>query len=134
MNDFSDFWEKVWSNQISTAVRTAPPLKQGSVAKDITKVLGEDEFHDKLFWGYLVQAGWRKHRIEADGWAGAIQLLLVHEKCGKVIDNQHLNAIHTIKEAERLSSRAYITTRISVHKATGSCKAIPKGEDDEASV
>lgn len=88
-----------------------------------TKVLGDDEHHDRLFWKYLVDVGWKKNIIDANGWAGAVQIVLLHDKCEKVLESRQLNGLSE-EQAEIFGSTGYVTGLIATHKARGKCKAL----------
>ena len=94
-----------------------------------TKVLGDDEHHDRLFWKYLVDVGWKKNIIDANGWAGAVQIVLLHDKCEKVLESRQLNGLSE-EQAEIFGSTGYVTGLIATHKARGKCKASSEDEDE----
>jgi hypothetical protein len=94
-----------------------------------TKVLGDDEHHDRLFWKYLVDVGWKKNIIDANGWAGAVQIVLLHDKCERVLESRQLNGLSE-EQAEIFGSTGYVTGLIATHKARGKCKALSEDEDE----
>ena len=130
----SDLMKVVWErslrydwlgrNQSSTGSQTISGTNPATGLTDSTKVLGGDEHHDRLFWKNLVDVGWKKNIIDANGWAGAVQIVILHDRCGKVLESRQLNGMSE-EQAERLGSTGYVTKLIATHKARGKCKAIP---------
>ena len=138
MSSLNDLVLQVWGKELEHQVMRASlpasntgytPTIIGPRYPDRTKILGDDEHHDRLFWKYLVGIGWRKHIIESTGWAGSVQIIIVHDKCGKVLDSRALNGLSD-DQAEHIGSPAYVTKLISKHKVS-SKGCVAKEEEDE---
>ena len=142
MGSLNDLVLQVWSKELEHQVMRASlpasntgytPTIIGARYPDPTRILGDDEHHDRLFWKYLVGIGWRKHIIESNGWAGSVQIILVHDKCGKVLDSRALNGLSD-DQAEHIGSPAYVTKLISKHKVSSKgCVAKETLDDDDES-
>jgi hypothetical protein len=114
---------------ITIGSQTLAGLSASTNLTPSTKVLGDDEHHDRLFWKYLVNVGWKKNIIDANGWAGAVQIVLLHDKCEKVLESRQLNGLSE-EQAEIFGSTGYVTGLIATHKARGKCKALEEGEEE----
>lgn len=140
MSELNKVLEKIWGEQLSKDIEkfnsmAATANSGGTITvsrniTDITKVLGDDEHHDRIFWKYLVDVGWKKNIIDANGWAGAVQIVLLHDKCGKVLESRQLNGLSE-EQAEIYGSTGYVTGLIATHKARGKCKALEEDESED---
>ena len=47
---------------------------------------------DDLYWVYFAKMGWKQHIVVETG-IEMVQVVLVHEPCGKVLDHRTLNSM-----------------------------------------
>ena len=148
MSDLNSVTQNVWEKELQRALHQAVTTATGNngygtitvgrvgsgsktgLVPNKNVVLGTDEHHDRLFWKYLVPAGWRRNITDADGWAGAAQAVLCHDKCGKILDTHAMRGMSN-EQAEIFGSTGYVTKLIAKHKASGNCKPI---EDEEETI
>ena len=111
-------------NQASTRAQLG--VTNSNRIKD--NVWGADDRSQKLFWDWLVEAGWRQNIVHADGYDGAVTVVLSHEKCGRIMETRMLHSLDQ-RTAEYISSKEYITKCIAKHKT--SKKDCVKKEEEE---
>ena len=85
----------ITDTSVSSFSLNPPPL----IRTDPSKVLGEDDYHQELFWKHFSHKNWKQQVVEAEGWGGSIMLIKLCYEC------QALLAVEDDETAKKIANR-----------------------------
>ena len=91
----------ITDTSVSSFSLNPPPL----IRTDPSKVLGEDDYHQELFWKHFSHKNWKQQVVEAEGWGGSIMLIKLCYECQSPVFSKALLAVEDDETAKKIANR-----------------------------
>ena len=86
------------------------------IRTDPNKVLGEDSYHQGLFWKHFAHRNWKQQVVEAEGWGGSIMLIKLCSECENPVFSHALHAVEDDEKAKQVVNHGLREAVIHVEK------------------
>ena len=75
------------------------------IRTDLSKVLGEDSYHQDIFWKHFARRNWKQLVTEAEGWGGSIMLIKLCSECKNPVFSYALHSVEDDEKAKKIANR-----------------------------
>jgi len=75
------------------------------IRTDPSKVLGEDNYHQGLFWKHFARRNWKQLVTDAEGWGGSIMLIKLCSECKNPVFSYALHAVEDDEKAKKIANQ-----------------------------